>query len=172
MWLFIMTHRRRDSIIPKRLLKISIFFDLAQNHPPTNLSQGNDHILYKKKFLQCVLTGIFYAVRKMDINQLLNKVDWPRKLMWLLTIKNYAVGKIAMWTNGQKIRASVVGGVWEQGDVHVMMLCIYQMRRARRRARKKMADLLQVPKILQRAKGTAERIKYSSYKNKDLGSDS
>ena len=93
-----------------------------------------------------MLTSIFYAVRKMDINQLLNKVDWPRKLMWLLTIKNYAVGKIAMWTNGQKIRASVVGGVWEQGDVHVMMLCIYQMRRARRRARKKMADLLQVPR--------------------------
>ena len=36
-------------------------------------------------------------------------------------------GKIAIWTNDQKIRANVMGGVWEQAEDYVMSQ-IYQMK--------------------------------------------
>lgn len=62
-------------------------------------------------------------------------MEWPRKLMWLLTIKNHAVGKIAMWTNRQKMRASEVGGVWGQGDDYVTSR-IYQMKHGEEQERR------------------------------------
>lgn len=92
-----------------------------------------------------MLPGIFYAVREMETNQLLNKRDWPRKLIWLLTMKNYAVEKIAMWKNGRKIRASMGAGQRED----CVTSHIYQMKHGKKQERR--WDLY-VPKILKRAR--------------------